>query len=131
MARFWMVEDLRQPASWDAGLAGLFRLPLHRADPDAGDGTMTEDNDTCACEVCGAQADIETMSSCGDGCWMCPDCADKARAEFKACDHQWSAATDAFGEPAQFCSRCSHIVLDEKFPALFGKLPLSPSAVER
>ena len=80
-----------------------------------------------ACEICGEKAEFDKMTSCGDGCWMCPTCAAKAAEAFRTCKHEWTPQLNEGGEPAQFCQRCSHIVLDESFPGLFGRpAPSSP-----
>lgn len=86
------------------------------------------DDELDTCEACGEKAKINQMTSCADGCWMCPQCAAEAEAEFRSCDHQWTSTHDEYGDPAQFCERCSHIVLDESFPQVFGcPAPTSPA----
>jgi hypothetical protein len=79
------------------------------------------DDDLQRCECCDAVVPIETMSSCGDGCWICPKCAAQAAQEFAACDHVWQPERDAHGDPGQYCGKCGHIVLNEDFEAVFGR----------
>ena len=82
---------------------------------------MGDDFDTC--EICDKHAAIESMTSCGDGGWMCPACAAERAKEFAACNHSWQPARDEYGDPGQYCIRCGHIVLDENFEGLFGVPP--------
>ena len=92
---------------------------------NAGKRAVVEDDDDEFefCECCDGKARIEEMTGCGDGCWMCPKCAAEAAEAFRTCDHKWSPAHDEFGDPGQYCERCSHIVLNEDFAALFGTAP--------
>jgi len=81
--------------------------------------SMTDDN-LQHCECCDARVPIATMTSCGDGCWMCEACAAEAAEEFRTCKHEWEPAHDEYGDLGQFCTRCSHIVLDADFERMFG-----------
>lgn len=93
--------------------------------PNARTGALPPEDDEGAelwsCEICGAEADLDAMTPCGDGGRMCPKCAASAAEAFAACDHEWRADHDDFGDPSHFCMRCSHMVCDEDFPAMFGQ----------
>lgn len=58
------------------------------------------------CEHCGKMHGIGTMTMMSD-CWFCEDCYKEWKAEFAACDHHWTPEESEFGEPGQYCDKCS------------------------
>ena len=78
-----------------------------------------------SCEVCGADADVESCTLMCEGGWLCRKCKADADAAFHACDHEWQP-DNRDGEDGQFCMRCSHFVALDAFEALFGH-PAAPN----
>lgn len=72
---------------------------------------MAEDNQ--GCEHCSNEFPIETMTMMGEH-WFCQGCYDGWKKEFDACDHHWAPEESEFGEPGQYCNKCSGFqLLDE------------------
>jgi hypothetical protein len=67
---------------------------------------MTEVLDLQGCEHCSKEFPIDTMTSMGDF-WICQVCYDGWKKEFDACEHHWTPEASEFGEPGQYCDKCS------------------------
>lgn len=71
--------------------------------------------DLQGCESCGKQFPIEAVSMMED-CWYCEPCIAEWRAEFDACNHEWSPHVDCMGDEGKLCSRCSGFIADDASP---------------
>ena len=85
---------------------------------------MTTDEDGPVCEQCDVRTTWEESARTEDGCYLGLSCWTAWRAEFDACAHSWERRENEWGEPAHICRRCSGIVDDESWPALFPGQPL-------
>lgn len=74
--------------------------------------------DDVQCELCSDTVDVSEAYSSGEF-WMCERCFERSQKAFRECDHEWEA-TELDGEPAHYCKRCAHTVLDEDMDAVTG-----------
>lgn len=76
------------------------------------------DDELCGCESCQNEFPIETMTLMCDN-WFCEACTTEWRAGFDVCDHTWTPEHDEYGDPGQYCEKCSGFVRDEHMPLFF------------
>ena len=82
-------------------------------------------DDLGRCEHCGSEVPWERIVRQAD-CDFCDACYARWFSEFRACEHEWSAAHDDHGEPGFYCRGCAAIVCQDDWKSLFpgAALPL-------